>query len=819
MATKAFGERILRNEDPRLLRGEGCYLDDVDLPEALHVAFVRSPVGHARIARLDVSRARSHPGVIKVYTAADLGHIDQPLPLLIPHPSMTHPRTQRPLAREEVRYVGETVAAVIASDRYVAEDAVELIEVEYESLPVVIGVEGAVAEGAPLVHDDVPGNVACQLRQVNGDPDGAFERADVITSERVVVERSAGMPLEGRGVVARPDPRTGELTVWDSTQAPLSIRGGLSALFGIAESKVRVIAPDTGGGFGTKVMMFYPEEVLVPFAALDLGVPVKWVEDRTEHFLGSNHERTQIHEIELAATRDGEVIGLRDRFLHDTGAYIPYGIAVAQVAAAQIAGSYRIPSIDVELRAVYTNTVPVSPYRGCGRPHACAALELAMEKLAGVLGIDRMELRRRNFIAPDQFPYRREGLIFADGKPVVLDSGDYAAGLDDVLEAIDYEGFLREQERARAEGRYLGLGLACYVEGTGLGPYEGARVQVRPTDGKVHVATGLTTQGQSHRTTFAQIVADRLGVEPEDVEVVTGDTGEFGYGVATFASRAAVVAGSAIGRAAAMVRERAVELAANMLEANPDDLEVEAGEVFVRGSREITVPLKQVAIASNPLRYAFDQDAEAATQFAPAHPPNEEKPLPEGQRPGLEATAWYSPELSTWASGVHAAIVEVDAETCAVQWRRYVCSHDCGRMINPTVVEGQVLGGIAQGVGGAFYERMQYDEEGQLQNASLMEFLMPYATEVPQVEVIHRETPTPLNEMGIKGVGEAGAIPVPGLFASAVQDALSPLGVRVTNVPLSPNGIYALLEGSTASGSDGQPAGASPSPSSRASRS
>ena len=794
MATQTFGERITRNEDPRFLRGEGRYLDDIEATGALHVAFLRSPMAHARLVSVDASAARAHPGVARVYTCEDIGPLDRPLPLLIPHPSMTHPRTQRPLARDEVHYAGQVIAAVVAEDRYIAEDAAELIEVEYEPLPVVVDVEVAAADGAPLVHGDVPGNLACHHVQTHGDPEAAFAEAEVTISETFTIERSAGMPLEARGVLARYDTRAGELTVYDSTQAPLSIRGGLASLFGLPENKVRVIAPDTGGGFGTKVMMFYPEEVLVPFAAMDVGVPVKWVEDRSEHFVGSNHERTQIHHLELAAKRDGTVIGLRDSFVHDTGAYIPYGIAVAQVAAAQIAGPYRIENIGVELKAIYTNTVPVSPYRGCGRPQACLSIELAMDRLADELGIDRMELRRRNFIQPEDFPYGREGLIFADGKPVVMDSGDYPGGLADVLEALDYEGFLAEQEAARAEGRYVGLGLACYIEGTGLGPYEGARVQVRPTDGRVFVATGLTTQGQAHETTFAQIAADKLGVDPSEVEVTTGDTDAFPYGVATFASRAAVVSGTAIHRAAEAVRERAVNLAANMLEAAPEDLELVDGRVQVKGSPSHGVSLKHIAVASNPLRYAFDEDAQAATQFAPAHPPDATKPLPEGERPGLEATAWYSPELSTWASGVHAAIVEVDPETCEVRFLRYVCSHDCGNMINPNVVEGQVLGGIAQGVGGAYYERMAYDEEGQLTNASLMEFLMPYATEVPHVEIMHRETPTPLNELGIKGVGEAGAIPVPALFASAVQDALRPLGVRVRQVPLSPNRIHELIE-------------------------
>lgn len=793
MATRMFGQSIPRIEDPRLLRGEGVYLDDVDDTGALHVAFLRADVAHARIVRLDVEAARRHPGVAAVYTADDLGELDRPLPLLIPHPSMTHPRTQLPLARERVRYVGETVAMVVASDRYVAEDAVELIEVEYEPLDVVVDLEQAASEGAPQVHDDVPGNLACNLVQVNGDPDKAFAEADVVIRERIVTERSAGMPLEARGVLARYDEREDALTVWDSTQAPVAIRNGLASMLGIPESRVRVITPQTGGGFGTKVMMFYPEEVLIPWAAVQLKTPVKWVEDRQEHFLGSNHERKQIHHIELAAKRDGTIIGLRDRFLHDTGAYIPYGIAVAQVAAGQIAGPYRIPNIRVELDAIYTNTVTVSPYRGCGRPQACMALELAVDKLAEELGMDRMEVRRRNFIAPDEFPYERPGLTFADGKSVTMDSGNYEPMLNEVLEKIGYETFEQERAKAREEGRLLGLGLAVYVEGTGLGPYEGARIHVHPTTGKVHVGIALSTQGQAHETVFAQIAADEIGVDPTDVIVTAGDTSAMQWGVATFASRAAVNSGNAVKAAAAKIRAKTLKVASKMLEVDPEDLEIENGEVFVKGSRKHSLTLKQVAILSNPQRYAFDEEAQAATQFAPALQ-NDGPPLPEGEEPGLWADGFYSPPGATWASGVHAAVVEIDPETYDVQFKRYVCAHDCGNMIHPHVVEGQVLGGIAQGIGGAYYERMQYDEQGQLQNASFMEFLMPYATEVPPVELTHQETPSPLNELGIKGVGEAGCIPVPALFASAVQDALRDQGVRVAEAPLSPSRIHELVE-------------------------
>lgn len=793
MTTKTFGTRVPRIEDPRLLRGEGIYVDDVDDRGALHAAFLRSNVAHARIKRIDTAAAKAHPGVVAVYTAADLGRLDRPLPLLIPHPDLTEPRTQLPLARDTVFFVGETVAMVVASDRYVAEDAVDLIEIDYEPLPIVVDLEEAAAAGSPLVHADVPGNLACRNRQVVGDPDAAFAEADVVISERFSIERSAGMPMEGRGLVARWNARDEELTVWDSTQAPVSIRGGLASLLQLPESKVRVITPQTGGGFGTKVMMFYPEEVLIPWAAIELDEPIKWTEDRQEHFVGSNHERKQVHFIELAARKDGTVLGLRDRFLHDTGAYIPYGIAVAQVAAGQIAGPYRIPNIDVGFDAIYTNTTTVSPYRGAGRPHACLALEMAMERLADELGIDRMELRRRNFIAPDEFPWSREGILFADGNTVTMDSGDYGSMLEQVLDRIGYEGFAAEQEAAAAEGRLLGLGLAVYVEGTGLGPYEGARVHVHPITGKVHVAIALSTQGQSHETVFAQIAADALGVRPEDVILVAGDTGQFAWGVATFASRAGVVSGNAVQVAATKVREKALRLASNMLEADPEDLEIEDGQIMVKGAPGRAVSLRDVAIASNPLRYAFDEDAKAATQFAPAHQ-EADLALPLGEEPGLRADGYYSPPGATWASGVHAAVVEIDPGTCDVAFKRYVCSHDCGVMMNPTVVEGQVLGGIAQGIGGAFYEKMQYDRQGQLQNASFMEFLMPYATEVPPVEMHHQETPSPLNELGVKGVGEAGAIPVPSLFASAVQDALRRHGVRVTEAPLSPNRIFGLLD-------------------------
>ena len=793
MSTRQFGAPVQRTADPALLRGEGAFIDDIQLPGALHAAFVRSAHARARIRSIDTAAARANPDVVAVYTADDIGALDAPLPMLIPHPCITGGgKTQRPLARGAVFYVGQCVAMVVAVDRYTAEDACETVAVDYEPLPVELDLERAVADGAPLVHDDIPNNVAAHFIQESGDAEGAFARAEHVTTIRTRLERSAAAPLECRAVAARWERVSGELTVWDSTQAPIAVRGGLASVFGIDEDHVRVVAPNVGGGFGQKVMMFHPDELLVPFAAMELERPVKFIEDRVENLIAASQERAQIHEISLAALKDGTVLGLRDSFLHDTGAFIPYGIAVAQVSSTSIAGPYRIPDIRVEFTAVYTPCVQVTPYRGCGRPQACFALERAMDRLADELGLNRLAIRRQNFIAPDQFPYRREGLLFADGLAVNYDSGAYAEALDMIVEAFDLPAFRAEQAAARAAGRYLGFGLGFYVEGTGLGPYEGGRVKVHPITGKVYVTTGLTSQGQGHETVFAQIVADQVGCAPADVIFVGGDTQAHGWGVATFASRAAVVSGNAIHKAAVEARNQIVEAAANMLEVDPAAIELRDGGAWIAGGNR-SVSLAEVATASNPLRYAFNEAAKTATQFAPASS-RDGPPLADGTHPGIEATAYFSPPHATWAYGVHAAIVAFDPETCAMDIRRYVCVHDCGTMINPMIVEGQVLGGIGQGIGGAFYERCAYDEQGAPQAASFMDFLMPYATEVPDVEVLHMETPSPLNPLGIKGVGEAGTIPVSQVVASALEDAFEPLGIPpVRESPLSPAAIHALL--------------------------
>ena len=789
MTTRTVGARIPRNEDPRLLQGRGCFVDDIQPAGVLHAAVLRSPHAHARIVAIDATRARALPGVALVLTAADLGELDQPTPLLIPNPALTHPRTPRPLAADEVRYVGEPVALVVADSRYLAEDALEAIEVTWQALPVVASLDAARAEGAPLVHADVPGNRAARLAQRVGDPDAVLAGAARVFRETLWIERSCGSPIETRGVVAEWDARAGALRVWDATQAPLPIKNGLARMFGLPEFKVDVIAPDVGGGFGTKIMLFYPEEILVPLAAIRLGRPVKWIEDRHEHLIAANQERGQIHDVDVAVDGDGRILALRDRFVHDAGAYTPYGIIVPLITSTQLPGPYRLPHYAVEFDVVYTNTAIVTPYRGAGRPHGAFVMERVIGRVARELGLEAVEVRRRNFIQPHEFPWD-VGLTFQDGGPTRYDSGDYPRGLEMALETIGFRDFRARQAEARRQGRHLGLGVACYVEGTGIGPYEGAHVRVEPS-GRVLVATGLTTQGQGHATTFAQIAADALGCDPADVTVITGDTRRFNWGAGTFASRALVTSGNAVGVAARKVRNKALRIAADLLEASPDDLEIANGRVSVRGAPASALTLGALATVANPIRYAYGKEAtDAALRLVKPRPG---AVLAPDEEPGLEAHGYYAPPHATFASGCHAVIVEVDPATGEVKIIKYAVHHDCGRMINPMIVEGQIRGGVAQGVGGALYERIVYDGEGQPLTTTFMDFLMPTAMEVPSIEIVHTETPSPLNPLGVKGVGEAGAIPGPALLAEAVDDALAPFGVRVREMPLGPDRLRQLI--------------------------
>ncbi|MET8335795.1 aerobic carbon-monoxide dehydrogenase large subunit [Streptosporangium canum] len=795
MTTKLFGEPVRRREDPRLLTGQGRYLDDLG-GGALAAAFVRSPHAHARIRDIDVSAAIDVDGLVAIYTWEDLpALLAQPLPLLIPHPALTHGRTAYPLARDLVRHVGEPVVMVVARDRYLAEDACALIRVDYEILKPVVGVEEA-AQSAQLVHDDVPGNVGAHLVQEVPSAAGlgareAIEAAPHTLAFRLDIERSASMPLEGRGVYARWDADDSSLRVYTSTQTSTSVRMAIAAKLGLPLPKVEVIAPDVGGGFGVKIVHPWPEEVLVPWAAILLDREVKWAEDRREHFVSSAHERAQVQSVRVGFDDDGRVLGLEVNILHDHGAYTPYGIIVPIITSTQLLGPYKIGAYRVEFSSIYTNTVQVTPYRGAGRPQAVFCMERTMDHIAAHLGADRTAVREVNFIQPDEFPYD-QGLIFQDGRPLIYDSGDYPESLRMLKELIGWDSFPEAKARAAAEGRRIGIGIGCYVEGTGVGPYEGGHVQIT-SDGRVHVSTGLTSQGQGHETVFAQIAAAELGVPLERVSVVTGDTRRFGYAVGTFASRAAVMSGNAIALACRKVREKALRIAADALEAAPGDLEIVDGEVRVLGAPGASIPLATVAVLSNPLRYAFDEEAARATQFAGTSA-FDRPPVEEGQEPGLEGRDYYSPLRSTFASGMHAAIVETDPLTAEIRILRYAVVHDCGNLINPMIVEGQIHGGVAQGVGGALYERMVYDEHGQLLNASFMDFLMPYATEIPRVETAHLQTPSPLNPLGIKGAGEAGVIPVSAVIASAIEDAE---GIGIDRMPISPSDLFDLRRAAT----------------------
>jgi aerobic carbon-monoxide dehydrogenase large subunit len=774
MTTRYFGAPIKRNEDPRLLRGRALFVDDVVLPNMMHVAFLRSAVAHGRIRGIDAAAARRRAGIVAVYTAGDLGDYWKPGPLLVPPPPIAgitfNLRTQVPLAKDKVRHVGEPLAMVVAESRHLAEDALADIVVDIDALPAVVDLERALAASSALVHDDLGTNISAHVRQTKGNYATAAAAAAHVIRRRFLYDRGASNPIETRGIVANWDARADQLTVWDTTQAPVFLRGGLAAMLGLSERQVRVIAPFVGGGFGPKIMLFYPEEVLLPWAAMQLGRPIKWIEDRREHFFATTHERGQIHDAEIALARDGRIIGVKDVFLHDGGAYDPYGLTVPINSQCTLLGPYVVPHYDSTFTAVFTNKPIVTPYRGAGRQHGVFVIERLLDLAARDLGIDRAEIRRRNFIPPDAFPYDNE-IIYQDFTRLSYDSGNYGPILERALELIGYDDFRKdEQPRLRAQGRHAGVGIACYVEGTGIGPYEGAKVQVQAS-GKVSVATGIGTQGQGHFTVFAQIAADQVGTDVRDVDVVTGDTDQFYWGAGTFASRGAVVAGTAVYEAGRAVREKILRLAAEHFECAEEDLEIADGGVSIVGVPGKTVRLGELAIKANPMRGAVRPGAE----------------------PGLESTKYFGPPAGATASGVHAMIIEVDPETLAVEIRKYVVVHDCGTVINPLILAGQIHGGVAQGIGNAFFEKLVFDDDGQLLNASLADYLLPSATDVPHMDLAHTVTKSPLNPLGIKGAGEAGAIPVGPLFAQAIEDALGLGGLEILEIPLDPAKLWQLV--------------------------
>ncbi len=777
MGTRLFGQRIPRNEDPRLLTGQALFVDDVNLPGMAHIAFLRSPYAHARIKSVDTSRAKEREGVIAVYAAADLGNYWRTGLLNVSKPpikdSVFNARLHPILAKGKVRHVGEPIVCVVAESRYVAEDALQDIIVDFEPLGVNIDPLKALDSDAPLIHDDLPDNIAAHVVQQKGNYEKAKAAADVIIQRRLLYDRGTAAAMENRGIVAQWDARAAKMTIWDTTQAPVIIRNGLAGMLGLSEYQVRVIAPFIGGGFGPKILMWYPEEMLLPWISMQLNRPVKWIEDRAENFYSTTQERGQIHDAEIALTKEGKILGVKDVFWHDNGAYDPYGLTVPINTQCTLLGMYDVPNYYSEFSAVFTNKPIVSPYRGAGRQHGVFVMERMLDIAAKELGIDKTEIRRRNFIAPTDFPHNHK-IIYQDFTELTYDSGNYEPILNRTIEMIGYKEFYEKlQPEARKEGKYLGLGLVCYVEGTGIGPYEGARVQVQ-ANGRVSVATGVGTQGQGHFTSFAQIVADQLGVRVSDVDLVTGDTDQFHWGVGTFASRGATVAGNAIHAAAKRVREKIFDMAVKEFESEvtADKLELVDGKVQIIGAPDTAILLGELAEKANPLRGAV----------AP------------GTEPGLEATDYFGPSMGATASGAHAMIVEIDPETMLLEVKKYVVVHDCGNVINPLILEGQVQGGVAQGIGNAFYEQLVFDEMGQIINASFMDYLLPTALDVPRVETGHEVTPSPLNPLGIKGAGEAGAIPVGPLFCQAIEDALHDVDLEIREIPLSPNRLWELTE-------------------------
>ena len=756
---KFFGDRLLRKEDPRLLTGRGRYVGDLRLPGMLHVAMLRSPHAHAKIRGLDVDAARRLAGVVDVVTFADLGPAAAVLPIVPVEPALRG-KNLTILAGDRTRYVGEVVAAVVAESRYVAEDARDAITVDWEPLPAVQSL--APAEGGVPVHDDVPDNVAGRLTYRAGDVDAVLRRAPRVVRERLTAGRGGGQPMEARGVTA--DLRAGLLTVWASSQVPHQIRQFIGHVLGLPSHMIRVITPDVGGGFGAKLIV-YQEDVLVPFLALRLERPVQWLEDRLEHMAAATQERQQVHDVTVAFDDEGRILALRDHFTHDTGAYTPRGLVLPRLSASMLSGPYRIPALEIQLTSLYTNRVPVTPYRGAGQPHSVFVIERVMDRIARETGRDPADVRLTNLVTPAEMPYDVGLPHYREAATVIYESGDYPATLRRALEISDYTVRAERCALARRAGRLRGVGIACYVDITGVGPYEGATVRIDAA-GRIFVFTGAPSQGQSHETTFAQICADELGVTPADVTILEGDTATIGHGVGTFASRAAVVAGSAIALAARDVRSRAVALAARVLGVPEDEIEQRGTEFTVPGDTRV-VSLAQVAAAAG-------------------------VPAP-GHDPGLEATRFFQPPGTTYAHGAHVVEVEVDPATAAVTVLGYWVTHDCGRLINPLVVEGQIQGGIAMGLGNALLEEALYGDEGQPLATSFMDYLIPTAAEVPAVTMDHLETPATVNPLGMKGAGESGTLPVPAVIAAAVENALSGRAVTVREMPLSIRRVDALL--------------------------
>lgn len=771
MTSAVFGQRVGRIEDPALLQGKARFVDDIDLPGLVHAAFVRSPHAHATIKSIDSAAALAVPGVRTVLTAADLKPYlkSDVLAVGLPSPSYRQELHRPVLASVDVAHVGEPVAMVIADSRYIAEDAAALVQVDYDPLPVVADCRAALAPDAPRAHRNAPHNIVAEFDMGYGDVDAAFAKAAHVFKESLWQHRAGAHSMECRGNVAHYDDVEDRLTLWSSTQAPHAAMRILADLLGRDENQMRVVPPDVGGGFGPK-LVFYPEDAATAVAALMLKRPIKWIEDRREHFVATTQERDQYWNVEIAVDRDGRILGVRGGLVHDHGAYTARGVNIAYGSAQSMTLAYEVPAFQINVKLVVTNKVPVTPVRGAGQPQGAFAMERLLDRAARELKLDRAEIRRRNLIPGEKMPYTKP-MATRGGIKVVLDSGDYPKCQADALARAGWDGFAERQAAARRHGRYLGIGVANFVEGTGRGPFEPVTVRVAPS-GKIHVYTGAAAMGQGIKTALAQIVAEQLGADMTNVTVTAGDSAAISEGIGGFNSRQAVMAGSSAHVAAVKVRDKTLKIASHLLEAAAADLDIAGGEVRVKGVPAMKVSLAEVA---------------RAVAGTPGYS------LPAGIEPGLESTDHVVIDPMSYANGTAVAEVEVDIETGAVRIDKLVLAHDCGRIINPMIVDGQLVGGAAHGVGNALYEWMGFDENGQPVTTNLGEYLLLTAPEMPPVDLVHQESPTPLNPLGVKGVGESGVIPVPAAIISAIEDALSPFGAHISQVPLTPAEIIRLV--------------------------
>jgi aerobic carbon-monoxide dehydrogenase large subunit len=772
--SQMIGASIKRREDPQLVTGTASYVDDIPQTAVVHMHVVRSSEAHARILSIETARAKEADGVLAIFTGKDLkAEFNAPLPVTVCFvPDKKYPN-HYPMAVDKVVYAGEPVAIVLATSRAAAEDAGERIDIRYESLPPVLEIEKAIEKGAPVLHEEIGSNLSYDVKFAAGDIEAAFREAEVTIKQRLIQQRLIPVAVESRGVLADYKPFTNKVTVYSSTQIPHFVKVWVAVILGIPESNVRVVAPEVGGGFGSKIRV-YPEEILTALASRRLGRPVKWIEDRNENVKATHHGRSQIWDVEIAAKKDGTVLGIRPTQWLDLGAYCSQ-FGTFQVLGMLVAqGAYKMKAYDGRCVGVFTNRTPTDAYRGAGRPEATFLIERVMDLVARETGVDPVEVRRKNFVRAEDQPFTTLlGLTY--------DSGDYTVTLDKALEMVDYKGFRKEQAEKRKQGKYLGIGVTTYIEICGLGPAAATQaatgvslwgmsvVNVHFT-GKATVIIGSSPHGQGHETTYAQVASDVLGIPVEDIDVVHGDTAIGPMGMDTYGSRSTALDGNAVHISAMKVQEKAKKIAAHLLEAAEADVVYENGKAFVKGTPSKSITIQEIAVA------AFQTNR-----------------IPKGMEGGLEATTFFDPTNFVWPFGAHIAVVEVDAETGATRILRYVAVDDCGTRINPMVVDGQLHGGIAQGIGQALFEEAVYDEAGQLRSGSLTDYLIPTAPDLPSFELEATVTPSPVNPLGTKGIGEAGTIAASATVVNAVIDALAPFGVKDISMPATPEKVWQLM--------------------------